>query len=66
MVLNARAYTYMCYTAVFVFCRKIMENLVADIPRAKFPPITREHKELYFDVSRGRIRDFKELLASLR
>ncbi len=43
-----------------------MENLVADIPRAKFPPITREHKELYFDVSRGRIRDFKELLASLR
>jgi len=61
-----RAYTYKCYTCVFILCRKIIENLVADILRLKFPPITKENKELYYDIGRNRIRDFKELLKSLR
>ncbi len=60
-----RAYSFKCYTAVFILCRKIMENIVADILRAKFPPTTRENKELYFDTSRGRNRDFQELLNHL-
>ena len=61
-----RAYTYKCYTAVFILCRKIMENLVADILRTKFPPTTKENKELYFDIAKGRTRDFKELLINLK
>jgi hypothetical protein len=60
-----RAYTYKCFTSAFIICRKIIENIVADILRAKFPPRKRENKELYFDVNRGRIRDFGELLKNL-
>jgi hypothetical protein len=61
-----RTYTYSCYTSTFIICRKIIENIVADILRAKFPANKRENKELYYDTIRGRTRDFKELLASLK
>ncbi len=60
-----RAYTYKCFTSAFIICRKFIENMVADILRAKFPPRKRENKELYYDTARGRIRDFKELLVNL-
>jgi len=60
-----RAYTHKCFTSVFILCRKIMENLVADILRLKFPPTIEENKELYYDKHHTRIKDFKELLKSL-
>jgi hypothetical protein len=39
---------------------------VADILRLKFPPITRENKELYYDIGHNQIKSFKELLKSLK
>lgn len=61
-----RAYTYKCFTSAFIVCRKIIENIVADILQAKFPPTKKENTELYYDTARGRTKDFKELLANLK
>ena len=61
-----RAYTYKCWISVFVICRKIMENLVADILRLKFPGNTKENRELYYDFGRNRVKDFEDLLRSLK
>jgi len=61
-----KAYTYGCYTATFILCRKIIENLLTDIIRRKYPPNKKEHLELYFDTGRGRTRDFSEILSNLR
>lgn len=60
------AYTYRCYTAAFILCRKILENLLTDIVRKKFPQNEKENIELYFDTARGRTRDFSEILSNLR
>lgn len=61
-----RAYTYKCYTSALVICRKIIENLLIDILRLKFPENTRENKELYYDIGRGQIKGLKELLENLQ
>jgi len=60
-----RAYTYKCYTSAVIICRKIMENLLIDILRLKFPENTRENKELYYDIHRRQIKGLRELLESL-
>jgi hypothetical protein len=61
-----RAYTFKCYTSAFILCRKIIENLLTDIIRRKFPQNRIENIELYFDTARGRTRDFSEILSNLR
>jgi hypothetical protein len=61
-----QAYTYGCFTAAFILCRKILENLLTDIVRRKYPQNKKENIELYFDTARGRTRDFSEILANLR
>lgn len=61
-----KAYTAGCYTAAFILCRKIIENLLTDIIKRKYGYPKRETVELYFDTSRGRTRDFGEILTSLR
>lgn len=61
-----RAYTYKCYTSAFILCRKIIENLLTDIIRRKFPQNKIENIELYFDIHKGRTRDFSEILTNLR
>jgi hypothetical protein len=61
-----KAYTYGCFTATFILCRKVLENLLADIVRKKYPQNRKENIELYFDTARGRTRDFSEILANLR
>ena len=61
-----RAYTAKCYTSVFILCRKMLENLLADIIRRKYPQNRRENIELYFDLSQTRTRDFSDILANLR
>lgn len=61
-----KAYTYGCFTAAFILCRKILENLLADIAREKYPQNKKENIELYFDTGRGRTRDFSEILSNLR
>jgi len=61
-----RAYTYSCYTSAFILCRKVIENMVIDILRKKFPESTKENKELYYDVAQKRLKDFSIILKNLR
>ncbi|NWG37052.1 hypothetical protein [Nitrososphaera sp.] len=61
-----KCYTFGAYTAAFILCRKIIENLLTDIIRKKFPQNTLANIELYFDTSRRRTRDFSEILKNLR
>lgn len=62
-----KTYTYGCYTATFILCRKVLENLIIHhILRKKYPKDTREHRSKYFDFNRNRPLDFDRLLANLR
>jgi len=62
-----KAYTYGCYTAVFVLCRKVLENLIVHhILRKKYPENSEQHRSKYFDYNRNRNLDFNKLLANLR
>ena len=61
-----RAYTFKCYTSVFILARKIVENLIINILKKKFPEKAKANKELYFDISRSRLKDFEDILKSLR
>lgn len=60
-----KTYTNGCYTACFMLARKIIENLLTDIIKQKYPGKGKRSVELYFDIPRGRIRDFSEILAVL-
>lgn len=60
-----KAYKYGCYTCVFVLLRKIIENLIIDILKHRFPPTNKDNKELYFDVNQGRNKDFGMILKNL-
>lgn len=61
------AYTCCCYTATFILCRKVLENLlVHHILKKKYPKRTKQHREKYFDFSKRRFLDFNRLLANLR
>ncbi len=60
-----RAYTKGCYTAVHILARKIVENLVCEILSQKFPPTKKQNKELYFDTSQRRFKDFSAILKNL-
>jgi len=60
-----KAYTYGCYTSAVILSRKIVENLIIDIFTKYFPPSTKENKELYFDTSKKRNKDFGEILENL-
>jgi hypothetical protein len=61
-----KCYTVRAYTAAFILCRKIIENMLTDIIRKKYPQNTLANIELYFDISRKRTRDFSEILSNLR
>jgi len=62
-----KAYTCGCYTATFILCRKVLENLIVHhILRKKYPEDTEEHRSKYFDFNRNRNLDFNKLLANLR
>jgi len=56
-----RAYTQHCYTCVFVLTRKVLENLIVAILKAKYP----ENRDLYSDPTRGRYLDFSVVLDNL-
>lgn len=61
-----RAYTYKCYTSVYILSRKIIENLIMDILQKKYPPgASLENKELYWDVKQKRFKDFSIILKNL-
>lgn len=57
----ARAYSSKCYTCVFILFRKIIENLIIDILKVKFP----NRYDLVFDSNRQRYQDFSVVLDNL-
>ncbi len=61
-----KAYTAKCYTCVFILIRKIIENMLIDILRYKFPPTSKDNKELYFDTNLNRFKDFSIVLKNFR
>ncbi len=62
-----RAYTARCYTATFILCRKIIENLlIEEILKRKFPQKDKATKELYYDFSQNRNKDLKYILDNLK
>jgi hypothetical protein len=56
-----RAYTHSCYTSVFIIVRKLLENLIVNILKEKYP----KKIDLFFDTSQGRNKDFSVVLESL-
>lgn len=60
-----RAYNNKCYTSVFILARKIVEYFIIDILMTKYPETSLPNKEIYYDISRGRFRDFSVILTNL-
>ncbi len=56
-----RAYTKQCYTCVFVLTRKVLENMIIGILKAKYP----NDRALYFDTTKYRNLDFSVVLDNL-
>lgn len=61
-----RCCTCGCYTAAYILCRKIVENLLTAIIRKKYDQRKLENIDLHFDTTRGRTRDFSEIIFNLR
>lgn len=62
-----KTYTYGCYTATFVLCRKVLENLIIhNILKKKFSAKSQNDREKYFDFGKKRFLDFSKLLYNLR
>jgi len=62
-----KTYTYGCYTATFILCRKVLENLIVHhILKKKYPTKSQQHRQKYYDPPRGRLLDFSVLLSNLR
>jgi hypothetical protein len=57
-----KAYDGGCYTAVYVLCRKVIENLIIKLLRKRFGG---KEIALYWDKPRGRFHDFKIILKKL-
>jgi len=53
------------FTSTMFLSRKLLENLVIDILRKKFPASTPGNLELYFNPTQGRFNDFTILLKNL-
>lgn len=60
-----KAYTKGCYTSTYLLARKIIENFIVAILSAKYPPDRKTNLEIYYDVSRRRIKDFGVVLKEL-
>jgi hypothetical protein len=60
-----KAYTRKCFTCVFILARKVFENLVIQILKQKYPPTIPQNRDLYFDIVRGRNKDFSDVLDNL-
>jgi hypothetical protein len=62
-----KTYTSKCYTASFILCRKVLENLIIHhILKKKYSGNSLKEREKYYDISRNRYLDFSILLSNLR
>jgi len=57
-----KAYNCGCYTAVYILCRKVIENLIIKLLRKQFG---NNGLILYWDKSRRRFHDFKIILKNI-
>lgn len=61
-----RAYNAQCYTAAFILCRKIFENLIInDLLLKQFPEKNKANRELYYNEAQSRFKDFSEIVDNL-
>jgi hypothetical protein len=61
-----KAFTYGCYTACYILARKIIENLIIDILQKAYPQSEGlANKELYWDTTKKRYKDFSVILKNL-
>lgn len=56
-----KAYSMGCYTTSFILARKIIENLIIDILKKKFP----SKRELYWNKDKSRFEDFSVILENI-
>jgi len=61
-----KAYTARCYTATFILCRKIMENLLIEILRKKYPGSSQSDRLLYYNHNQGKFHDLKIIIKNLK
>ena len=62
-----KCYTNSCYTASFVLIRKILEYLIVEMIKYKFPKKSKENREIYLDSSnRWRLRGFSEIIENFK
>jgi hypothetical protein len=62
-----KTYNVECYTATFMLCRKVLENLIIhSIIKKRYPDKSKEHREKYYDFANNRNLDFSVLLSNLR
>jgi hypothetical protein len=60
------AYAHACYTSAFILIRKIVENLLIDILRKKFPESSNSgNRELYYNNNLKRAQDFSVIIENL-
>lgn len=57
-----QAFGSSCYTCVVILMRKVVENMLIDILRFRYPDNTIINKELYFDTNKNRPHDFNVIL----
>jgi hypothetical protein len=60
-----KTYTHKCYTATFILCRKVLENLFLQIILKKYPLQTLNHRAKYVDIKRGGLLGFSSLIKNL-
>lgn len=58
-------YKFGTFTSTMFLSRKLLENLVIDVLRKKFPASVETNLGLYFSASQGRFHDFNILLKNL-
>lgn len=60
------AYNNNCFTSAYILIRKIIENLLIDILRKKFPEsMNSKNKELYYNITQKRNHDFSIIIDNL-
>ena len=60
-----KSYKFGIYTGTFMLCRKLIENLVIDVLRLKYPAISSDNLSLYYQKEYSRYNDFTHLLKNL-
>lgn len=61
----SKNYYYGCYNSALILSRKVLENLIIQILKNKYPNNTKEEKSLYYNTSKRRFQDYEFVLKNL-